>query len=114
MDPKTINWKLVTAVLIALGYVAYRNKGFKNIMKAVSKHGTVAAVLGIVAYFGWDFVMKKVDKEIAQPVADELPPQEAGPALSGYGSIEEQGIPAHMQGQVTGPGGHAAMPSLGC
>lgn len=120
MDPKNINWKLVTAVLIGLGYVAYRNKGLKNIMKAVSKHGTVAAVLAVVAYFGWDFVMNRVQKELPQPseeeerMAAEMASQGPDQSLSGYGSIEEQGMPSHMQGRVMGPGGYAAMPSLGC
>lgn len=115
MDPKTINWKVVAAVLIALGYVAYRNKGFKHLAKALSKHGTVGAVLGIVAYFGWDYVFKRVQQEVPSVADDELPPQ-MGPqqSLSGYGSIEEHGLPNHMQGHVTGPGGYAASPALGC
>lgn len=76
-DPKNINWKVVAAVLAALGYVAYRNKGFKNIQKALMKNGTVAAVLAVVVYFGYDFVMDMVKKQGGQPLEgyrEDLPP----------------------------------------
>jgi len=115
MDPSKINWKVVGTVLAALGYVAYRNKGFKGFGRAIAKHGTVAAVLAIVAYFGLDYVMNRVQAPALPPDAGEpapppeqLPPQ-TQPSVDGYATP-----PARLRTGIRGPGGLEATRPLGC
>lgn len=123
MDASKINWRVVGAVLMAVGYVAYKNKGLKGIGKAAAKHGTVAAVLGIVAYFGLEYVLNRVK---ALPPGDDrlqpgeewyagpesLPPeQQQGqqPSIDGYATPPQQ-----LRTGIKGPGGMEATQPLGC
>ena len=108
-DTKNINWALVGAVLAALGYLAYKSGGLNmRMFSKLSKNGTVAAVLAIVAYFGIDYVMNRVAVE-PLPQGPGLSPDSLPPArVDGY--VEPRG----QQSGVMGPGGHLMSPALGC
>lgn len=110
MDPSKINWRLVGAVLAALGYVAYRNRGLKHFGKALEKNALIGAVLGIVAYFGLGVVLQRVQASV--PSGADLPPQGQAPALNGY---YDQGMPVQSQGQMYhAPGPDPDSELLGC
>jgi predicted RNA binding protein YcfA (HicA-like mRNA interferase family) len=98
MDLKNMNWKLIAAVLAALGYVAYRNKGFSHLQSAATKHGTIAAVVAVVTYLGYDTVMSMVNKQanVGGYVVDDLP-SAAQMGLDDYSPRQRQVPPTPTQ-----------------
>lgn len=113
LDPKNINWKIVGAILLAVGYVVARNKGIKHLPKALAKHGAIAAVLAIVGYFGIDFVLKQV--KLSGLKHADLPPEylphmidQGNGRVGAYHSQQQQHVAAQD------PNGNMYSPSLGC
>lgn len=114
MDASRINWKLVGAVLAALGYVAWRNGGLKKYGRALEKNAVVAGVLGIVAYFGMGFVLGQVKAAAGVQQQPDLPPDQAAQSLNGYYDNGRPVQPQQPQQVYQSPGPDPNSDLLGC